>query len=367
MSSKKWKTEAAHEAVCLAREAKMQRRIAGILIASCAWTAALLSASGAPALAQSAAEFYKGKTVRIVVALGAGGDYDRYARMAGRWLGKYIPGSPNVVVENMPGAGGIIAANHIYNIAPKDGTVIGALHQNTALAQVTGTPNVEYDARKLNWIGRMSSSGLDVHHTWHTTGIKSFDDLFKREVVVGGGGPTSGSIILPTALSKLMGTKLKILGGYKGTAETELALERGEIDLALHNWEALRANEDWIKNKKIVLIIQYAFERHPEVPNVPTIMELSKTDEQRQVWSLLLRPGAIGYSLAMGPDVPADRVALVRKAFESMAKDTGLIEEVAKAKLVLEALPGEKVEQSVQGMFKIDAAAIEKVKSLLGR
>ncbi len=347
----------------------MQTRIADIKIVSwfAACMAAITLALAVPAAGQPVDQFYKGKTIRIIVALGAGGDYDRYARLAGRWLGKYIPGSPNVVVENMPGAGGIIAANHIYNVAPKDGTVIGALHQNTALAQVTGTPNVEYDAKKLIWVGRMSSSGLDVHHTWHTTGVKSFDDLMKREVVVGGGGPTSGSIILPTALNNMMGTKLKILGGYKGTAETELALERGEIDLALHNWEALRANDDWIKNKKINLIIQYGFERHPEVPNVPTIMELSKTDEQRQVWSLLLRPGSIGYALAMAPDVPADRVAVLRKAFDQMVKDAGLIEEVAKAKLVLEPLPGDKVEQAAQGMFKIDAAAIDKVKALLKR
>jgi len=344
----------------------MQRRtIVFSILCAAAWLIGALAALCPAALAQPAEEFYKGKTIRIIVALGAGGDYDRYARMAGRWLGKYIPGSPNIVVENMPGAGGIIAANHIYNIAAKDGTVIGALHQNTALAQVTGTPNVEYDARKLNWIGRMSSSGLDVHHTLHTTGIKSFDDLFKREVVVGGGGPTSGSIILPTALNNLMGTKLKILGGYKGTAETSLALERGEIDMALQNWEALRANPEGLK--KINLIVQYALERHPELPNVPTVMELSKTDAQRQVWSLLLRPGSIGYSLAMTPGVPQDRVALLRKAFDAMVKDPGLQEEVAKSKLVLEPLPGAKVEENVEAMFKIDPAAIAQVKALLGR
>jgi tripartite-type tricarboxylate transporter receptor subunit TctC len=325
------------------------------------------SVSAQSVAADEISDFYKGKSVNIVVGHEPATGFDIYARVLARHLGRHIPGNPNIVVQNMTGASGLTAANWLYNVAPKDGTVIGALHQNTALAQVTGTANVEYDARKLNWIGRMSSSGLDVHHTWHTSGIKSFDELLKREVVVGGGGPTSGSIILPTALNNMMGTKLKILGGYKGTAETELALERGEIDLALHNWEALRANDDWIKNKKINLIIQYGFERHPEVPNVPTIMELSKTDEQRQVWSLLLRPGSIGYALAMAPDVPAERVAVLRKAFDQVVKDAGLIEEVAKAKLVLEPLPGDKVEQAVQGMFKIDAAAIDKVKALLKR
>ena len=348
----------------------MQRRVAGFTIPlwAAAWTVVLNLALAAPAVAQSDDQFYKGKTIRIIVALGTGGDYDAYARLAGRWLGKHIPGSPAIVVENMPGAGGIIAANHIYNVAPKDGTVIGALHQNTALAQVTGTANVEYDAQKLNWIGRTSSGGLDVHHTWHTKGIKSFDDLLKREVVVGGGGPTSASIVLPSALNAMMGTKLKILGGYKGTAETTLALERGEIDMALQNWENLRRNHvEWMRDKKIDLIVQYGLERHPELKDVPTIMDLSKTDEQRQVWSLLLRPSAIGYSLAMAPGVPADRVAAVRKAFDAMAKDPGLQEEVTKSKLVLEPVSGAKLEQSVQAMFKIDAAAIAKVKSLLQR
>jgi tripartite-type tricarboxylate transporter receptor subunit TctC len=304
----------------------------------------------------------------MVVALGTGGDYDAYARLVGRWLGKHIPGSPSIVVENMPGAGGIIAANHVYNIAPKDGTVVGALHQNAALAQVTGTPNVEYDARKLNWIGRISSGGLDVHHTWHTTRITSFDELMKREAVVGGGGPTSASVVLPSALNNLMGAKLKILGGYKGTAETTLALERGEIDMALQNWENLRRNHvDWMRDKKIHLIVQYGLERHPELPTVPSIMDLAQTDEQRQVWTLLIRPSSIGYSSAMPPGVPPERVALVRKAFDAMANDPGLKEDVEKAKLVIEPVSGETLTQYVEGMFKIEAAAIGKVKSLLQR
>ena len=247
----------------------MHCHIKVVLVAFCAalWAAALASSA---AVAQSGDKFYEGKTIRIIVALGTGGDYDNYARIAARHLGKYIPGSPTIVVQNMPGAGGLLAANHLANVAPKDGTVIGALHANTTLAQVTGAPNVEYDVRKLNWIGRTSSGGLNVHHTFAKSGVKSFDDLLKREVVVGGGGPTSDSIVIPTAVNELMGTKLKILGGYSGTAETTLALERGEIDMAMQNWEFLRRNNaDWIKEKKINLIVQYGTSRHPELPDVP--------------------------------------------------------------------------------------------------
>jgi tripartite-type tricarboxylate transporter receptor subunit TctC len=329
---------------------------------------ALVSAPAMAVVAQPADQFFQGKTIRIIVALGTGGDYDAYARLAGRWLGKHLPGSPSVVVQNMPGAGGIIAANHVYNVAPKDATVIGALHANTALAQVIGTPNVEYDARQFNWIGRTASGGLDVHHTWHTTGIKSFDELLKREVVVGGGGPTSASVVLPTAVNSMMGGKLKILAGFKGTAETTLALERGEIDMALQNWENLRRmSVDWLRDKKINLIVQYGLQRHPELPDVPTIMELAKTDEQRQVWTLLLRPSTIGYSLTLPPGVPADRVALLRKAFVEMAKDPEMRAEAAKSNLDVEPVAGEQLAETVQSLFKVDAGAIAQVKSLLQR
>jgi tripartite-type tricarboxylate transporter receptor subunit TctC len=321
-----------------------------------------------PALAQADDRFYEGKTIRIIVALGTGGDYDNYARLAGRWLGKHIPGSPAVVVQNMPGAGGLIAANYLHKVAPKDGTVMGALHANTALAQVTEAPNVDYDARQFAWIGRTSSGGLNVHHTWHTTGIQSFKDLLTRQVVVGAGGPTSDSTVLPTAVNQMMGGKLKILGGYSGTHETTVALERGEIDMAMQNWEFLRSrNTDWLNNKKINLIVQYGLQRHPELPDVPTIIEMAATEEQRQVWRLFLNSSAIGYSLAMTPGVPADRVALVRKAFKDMVKDSGLLAEAARLGLPVEPIAGEALQETVASMFEIDPASIAKAKAILGR
>lgn len=347
--------------IMLGRTVGIELRFRAIVCA-----AALVLTSAVPARSQSASTFYEGKTVRIIVALGVGGGYDSYARLASRWLGKHIPGNPTVIVQNMPGAGGIVAANHIYNVAPKDGTVIGALHANIALAQVTETPNIEYDARQFKWVGRLVSGGLDVHHTWHTTGVKSFDDLMKREVVVGGGGPTSNSVVIPNAINKLMSAKLKVLGGYKGTAETTLALERGEIDMALKNWELIRSSHaDWLRDKKINLIVQYGLQRHPELPNLPTILEVSNNEEQRQVWRLILSPTSIGYALSMPPGVPADRVALLRKAFDGMMKDPELRSDAEKAKLDLESVSGEQLEQSIQAMFKVDAAAIANAKALL--
>jgi tripartite-type tricarboxylate transporter receptor subunit TctC len=321
-----------------------------------------------PAFAQPADKFYEGKTIRIIVALGTGGDYDNYARLVSRWLGKHIPGSPTVVVQNMPGAGGLVAANYLHNVAAKDGTVIGALHANTTLAQVTGAPNVDYDARQFAWIGRTSGGGLNVHHTWHTTKITSFKDLLNRQVVVGAGGPTSDSTVLPTAVNQMMGGKLKILGGYSGTHETTVALERGEIDMAMQNWEFLRSrNTDWLRDKKINLIVQYGLQRHPELPDVPTIMEMATTEEQRQVWELFLKSGTIGYSLAMPPGVPADRVALVRKAFEETVKDPGLLAEADRIALPVEPIPGTTLQETVRSLFGIEPAYLAKAKAILGR
>ena len=344
----------------------MSRRIRDVSVSLMA--AAALASFVSPVLAQPAEQFYQGKTVRIIVALGTGGSYDAYARLVGRNLGKHIPGNPSVVVENMPGAGGLIAANHVYKVAQKDGTVLGALHQTTTLAQVTSTPNVEYDARKFNWIGRVASGGSDVHYTFAGKGPKTFEELFQREIVVAGGGPTSMSVILPSAVNSLMGGKLKILSGFKGTAETNLAVERGEVDMALENWEELRVQRaDLLKDKKINLIVQYQLKRHPELPDLPTIMEKAKTDEQRQIWSVMLQPATFGHTFNTGPEVPADRVAVLRKAFDAMAKDPALKADADKAKLGIAPMTGAQVAEIVEAVFKVDAGSIEKAKKILGR
>lgn len=323
---------------------------------------------GSAAQAQSASDFYKGKNIRIICALGAGGPYDAYARLVARNIGKHLPGAPSVVVENMPGAGGILAANHVYKVAAQDGTVIGALHQGTTLAQAISTPNIEYDARKFNWIGRITSGGTDIHYSYVGKGPASFDDLFKREVVVAGGGPTSMSVILPSAVVNLMGGKLKILSGYKGSAETDLALERGEVDMSLQNWEELRSNRaQALQDKKLNLIVQYQLKRHADLPDVPAIVEKAKSQEEREIWTVMLQPATVGHSFTAGPGVPADRVALLRKAFDAMAADAGLKSEAQKAKMEIDPLAATQVAQLVEDIFKIDEKALLHAKEILGR
>lgn len=329
--------------------------------------AAAVIAAAAPAGAQSADGFYKGKTVRIVIGFEPAGSYDLYARLAGRWIARHIPGQPNVVPQNMPGAGGLSAANHIYRVAARDGTVIGALHNNIAFAQVTGTRNVEYDARRINWIGRMAAPS-DVHYAWHASGVKSFADLFTKQVVVAGTGPSSNSVVYPTVLNELMGTKLKILAGFKGTSPANLALERGEVDMALKPWAGIKSgNADWLRDGKIVLVVQYSGERHPELPNLPTILELARTDEQRQVFSLLTTGSDIGRSLSMPPDVPPARLAAMRKAFADMTRDAGMIAEAKKLQLDLEPADGEKLTKIVLATFAVSPDAIARAKAILAK
>jgi tripartite-type tricarboxylate transporter receptor subunit TctC len=238
------------------------------LIVTVAGAAALAAASALPGFAQ--ANFYEGKQVRIIVGSSTGSNYDFYARLAARFLPKHIPGNPTITVQIMTGASGIVAANHVFNVAPKDGTVILGAHSSISLAQVTSVPNIEYDARKFNYIGRLASAGSDVHYVLAASGVTKFSDLMQREVIVGGTGPTSNSVILPNAINKMMAGKIKVLRGYQGTADTALAMERGEIQMAMKSWDLLRnQHAEWLRDKKINLLVQYNLERHRRAAGCP--------------------------------------------------------------------------------------------------
>jgi tripartite-type tricarboxylate transporter receptor subunit TctC len=327
-----------------------------------------IATTAAPTRAEPTEQFFQGKTVKIVVALGVGGDYDEYARLVSRWIAKQVPGNPSIVVQNMPGAGGLAAANYLYNVAPKDGTVIGALHANTTLAQLTEAPNVDYDVRRMGWIGRISTSGLKVHYAWNRTGLDTPQAFLSRQLVVGGGGATSESVVMPMVINQVMGGKLKILQGYSGTSETTLALERGEIDVAYQSWEILRRNNaDWLRDNKINILVQYDVKRSAELPNVPTILEFAKTDDQKQVWSLFLASQTIGHSFVLPPGVPADRIAILRTAFHKMTADARLITDAEKVALQVEPLSGDNVTTTIKSLFDLSPATLAEAKRVLGR
>ena len=323
----------------------------------------LAMTSAGPGSAQT--NFYEGKQIRLIVGSATATTYDLYARLIARFLPKHIPGNPTIVVQIMTGASGMVATNHVFNVAPRDGTVILGAHSSMALAQITDVPNIQYDAREFRFIGRISSGGHDVHYVLANSNVKTFGDLLKQEVIVAGTGPTSNSVILPTAINQLMSGKLKIMRGYTGPPETALALERGEVQMAMQSWDLLSIKHpDWIREKKINALVQYNPVRHSKLPDVPTILDVSTTEEQKQVWRQVLKPVVVGYGFGVAP-IPADRLAILRKAFDDMLKDPEFLAEAAKSNLNIEPMSGAELDKVVAEMFEADPKTIATVKSLM--
>lgn len=309
--------------------------------------------------AQSAGEFYKGKTLSLVIPNAPGGSFDLYARLVAENLGRFIPGHPLIVPENMPGAAGMLAANYMTTVAPKDGTVMAVLVPNITLAQILRVPAVRYDTRRFNWIGRIVATTATLF-TWHTSKTKTVSDLKTRETLIAGTGPLSQAELDSTMLNGVVGTKFKLVRGYKGSGEAALAVERGEADGTLMPWEFLKAaHADWIKDNRISLVATYVRRPIAERPEVRSVFDLANTSDQRSVLNLFLGPDEMGQPIAMPPDVPSDRVAAIRAALEAMIQDPVFRADAARRKLAL--LPGraEQLEKIVADAFNAPPAAIE--------
>ncbi len=227
--------------------------------------------------AQSVADFYRGKTITMTVGTSPGGDYDLRMRMVGRHLGKYIPGNPQIVATNMPGAGQMLVANWLASVAPKDGTVIAAISQNLAVHQATGASGVRYDVREFNWIGNTTDTPNTIN-SWHTTNIRTIQDVMVREHVVGATGFASGSYLYPFALNALVGTKFKIVTGYPGGNDINLAMERGEVGgRGSNSWASWKSTRpQWLAEKKVIILVQVGVRRNPELPDIPTLQDLAR-------------------------------------------------------------------------------------------
>jgi tripartite-type tricarboxylate transporter receptor subunit TctC len=315
----------------------------------------------APVHAQSAESFYKGKTVELIIPFYVGGGYDAYARLIARYLPSYLPGKPNIVSHNMPGAGGLTAVNYLYNSAPKDGTVVEAPPDNIALGQVMGEKNIQYDAAKFSWIGRIATS-VNVFYSWQTSPIKKFDDLLQTQAIEGGTQGHAASIIYPQLLQRFLGAKIKLVSGFPGSNELDRAMERGEIELVIKPWQSFKSGNSaaWLHDGKVNLLAQFAPVRHKDLAELPSILEFMKTDEQKQLMSIFLSPGEVGRSLIMPPGVPADRVAAFRKAFHEMIANTAIGTEADKIKIELDTLGGEDLQKMVEATFAIPEATLEK-------
>jgi tripartite-type tricarboxylate transporter receptor subunit TctC len=344
--------------------ASRENDMPAIRYAQCASIAiAVTVAAGNPAAAQTPEQFYAGKTVDVIIGYPPAGSNDTYARALARHIGKHIPGKPTVVPKNMPGAGSFLAVNNVYNISPKDGTVIAIGAPTTALDEKLGSQGVRFKTAELNWIGRIDSL-INMVFMWHTSKVKTFADAQKYESTLSGTGAGSTVSIYPTVMNNVLGTKFKLIMGYKGSAAAQLAVERGEVEGHSTSWTAVKVGHpDWYPTKKIAILVQFGLKRHPELPEVPTAVELARNDEERQIISAILAASEIGTAFFTTPGAPADRVAALRRAFDATMKDPQFTADAQKIKLTLGPLAGEELQKLVGQVSDLPPALLEKVRA----
>jgi tripartite-type tricarboxylate transporter receptor subunit TctC len=331
-------------------------------------TAALGAALALPVAAVHAqdavADFYKGKTVTMVIGLSPGGGYDIYARFIGRFLVRHIPGQPSFVPRNMTGAGGLVAANHLYNVAPKDGSVLGAPQRGVPFEPLTGSADskAQFDPLKFEWIGSANSE-TSVAVAWHTTGITSYKDLLTKEIVFAGTGAGTESVVMPYVMANLLGFKVKVIAGYPGGSEMDLAMERGEVGgRGTYSWSSFVAKRmEWLRDKQVVILYQQALEKHADLPNVPLVLDLAKNDDDRKILELEMIPLLFGRPYMAPPGTPKDRVTALRKAFDETMKDPEFIAEANKAKLEIEPVTGQQLDDLLKKAYATPKVLVEKL------
>ena len=326
-----------------------------------------LTAFGQAATADPVADFYKGKTVAIIIGSPPGGGYDALARIVAKHLPAQMPGNPSVVVQNMPGAGGIVSANHVYTNAAKDGTVIGAPNNNAPFEPLFGTPQAAFDATRFNWLGTPSVE-VGMLTVWHETPVNTWQDVKTREITMGASGANSTPSFYARLLNETLGLKLKVITGYRGQPEAFLAMQRGELDgYASVFWSALKSTRpDWIKENKVKLLVQFGLEREPEIAHVPFILDLVTNADDRRLIEAACAPLAAGRPYLFPPGVPAERVAAMRKALMAAFTNAAFVEEATKAGLdVKKPRSGEELAALVTRIYRdTPPALVERLRRL---
>jgi tripartite-type tricarboxylate transporter receptor subunit TctC len=327
--------------------------------------AAATIASSAPIAKANTGDFYKDKTVSLIISTGSGGGYDTTARIVARYLPKYLPGAPSIVPKNMPGAGNVLAANYMYNLAPRDGLTLATLAQTVFLLQPLGGQGVKFDASKFYYLGSASVDNSTIY-VWHTAGIRSIEDATQKEVLFGATGVGSGSTVYPLLMNNLLGTKIRIIAGYKTSQDIDLAMERGEVQgRAGNNFQSLKANRsDWLTGKKLVFMAQVGLQRDSEYPDLPLLTEFARTEEQRQIIAMFSAPIAIGRPFLTTPDVPADRASALRDAFAKVMADPDFIAEAQKASLDIKPVSGERLTKIVDDLIATPPAVVARAKAV---
>jgi len=328
-----------------------------------ALAASLSIVAASPAAAQ--APNLAGKNVTMLIGFGPGGGYDLWGRVVARHIGKHLPGTPTVVPQNMPGGGSFNAANHIYTIAPKDGTVLGIIARDAALGPLTGAAGARFDPLKINWIGTPTTE-TNVCIASDKAKVKTVKDLFETELIIGNTGVGTGTYSYPKALNGLIGTKFKLISGFPSSSDVFLAMERGEVDGICESLDSVVGKRpDWISSKKVTVLFQGGVEPSPELKDVPFVNDLAKNEEQKQAIEFLYAGQGIGRPFVAPPDLPADRLKMLRDAFTATMKDPEFVADVKKQKLDLEPQDGEHLAALIKKIYATPKPIVEKVSELV--
>ena len=329
-----------------------------------AYLAALMSAAQ-PACADAVEQFYRGKTLVAATGTGPVGTYAIYAQMIGEYMPRYLPGNPKIIFQTMPGAGGLRAVNHLYNVAPRDGTYMLVVVQTVATDQILQRPGAKYDARRFNYIGRFADN-TPVTVGWTAAGVNEPGVLKIREVLTGGTGAASPTDVWPNLMNVIAGTKFRLISGYQGIDETALAMQRGETHAMIGSLAMFRSGfAPYVREDKARILVQYALKRHPAIPDVPTAGELALDASGKAIADLMAASSDIGRSLIAPPDVPPERVQALRRAFDAVMKDPDFLREIAKRDLEVNPATGEELHRIVEANLDVTPEIAARARQLI--
>ncbi len=319
-----------------------------------------------PARAQGVAEFYSKNPVQLLIGFPAGNAYDTYGRAVARHLGKHIPGNPNVVVVNRPGAGSLTSANFLYSAAPKDGTTIGHFNRSVPLDPLMGNAAAKFDPRKFNWLGSVGNE-VSVCVSWHTSSVKNFSDLISKDFVLGATSFSADTGIYPLVLRNVFGAKLKIITGYPGGGEINLAIESGEVQGRCGwSWSGVKSQRPgWLKDRQINLLVQMGLQKASDLPDIPLILDVAKSDEQRKILEVINSRQEFAWPFAAPPDIPADRAQALRNAFAATMKDPEFLADAKKIHIDVNPISGAAVEKLITDVYGTPEAILAKVRSII--
>jgi len=323
----------------------------------------IVLADASPATAQ--ADALAGKTVQMIIGFGTGGGYDLWGRTVARHIGRHLPGQPNVVAQNMPGAGSYVAASHIYNIAPKDGTVLGIIARDAVLGPLSGAPGARFDPTRLSWIGTPTRE-TNVCIADRGARVKTVRDLYQTPLILGDTGPGTGTRSYPKALNELIGTKFKLVGGFPSSSDVFLAMERGEVEGICESLDSIKIRRpDWIASGKVTILLQGGAEPNPELADVPFVRDLARDQAQRQALDFLYAGQGIGRPFVAPPDLPADRLKMLRDAFAATMKDDAFAADAARSKLELEPADGAHLAALIGRIYATPKPIVDRITALI--